>query len=418
MAQRALAMCLVTFIIYSVCVDYAANGFGVNNMRVVSFVDSLWHCYCFRVRAVSYFTPKELSSPDKPPRLRRANSMFVYTSKRKDVVTAIGLLVRALLIKYVGGTVVSLMLGTDPVWLKSPRHILSFLGAVTIVQGLPAFVVGRRLNRLSFGASRYLVETIRGSAYLRAAIRFSGSLYKMRKMGFITVACITSNYSWGLLVALAVWTVECSSVMMSTDAKIEGHHPKWLALKKSLWSSRWRVSACASLCLVAECVVFQPDNFLLHDGNTTWWRWASPFKIAAFGLLVVRNFGGFKFVTGYPLLSGVGRLIADWVRSVSSLVAPGEAASPRKIRLNPVRLNTEPVKSAIVADSDSDGNDAAAGGEEEHDQFAPGGTTDSGGTENEEKGETTPTLRRRRTRRAGTTPGYHTPNRNRGATKL
>ena len=301
LAQQIFAIAAALFIGYSVFVDYSTNGFGTNNMRVVSFVDSLWHCYCFRSRAVNYFTEEEDTSPNKPPRSRRAHSVFVYTSTKKDLLQSSWILTRAFFIKFMGGTVVSLAFGQTPVWLKGIRHMTSFLVALTIIQGLPSFLPIGPLYNLSYKTSAFLVATIRRSAILRGAIRFSGSLYKMRKIGFLTAACIGSNYSWVVLVLLAVWVVECSAVLMSVDAKIEGHHPVKSALTSTLFSSRWRVSACAALFLVLEWMIIGPENSL----SKTPWQWHSPFKIFAFALLVVRNFGGFTSVKGYPVLSAV-----------------------------------------------------------------------------------------------------------------
>eukprot|EP00750_Incisomonas_marina_P013457 INCI17379.1.p1 GENE.INCI17379.1~~INCI17379.1.p1 ORF type:complete len:436 (+),score=54.74 INCI17379.1:140-1447(+) len=343
-ATRVLALGLAAFILFSVFQDYYLKGLGANNMRVVSFVDSLWHCYCFRARQVNYFTAEEVTSPDKAPRRLRAGSTFVYTSTRKDVLTSAGILLRAFFIKFMGGTVVSLAFGQTPVWLKGFRHIASFLVALTIIQGLPSFAVPQGVFVASYRASSLLVETIRASTTLRAAIRFSGALYKMRKLGFLVAACISSRLPWGVLVALAVWVIECSAVMMSVDAKIEGHHPWLPAVTSTLLSSRWRVSACASLCLVVECIVRGPDEFL----QPSLWLWVSPFKVAAFALLVVRNFGGFTQVDGYPVISAVATQCYCTDDSSTS-VSPSSSPTHSLRRMQPVKVNQP------TATSDSDG---------------------------------------------------------------
>lgn len=342
MATRVLALALAAFILFSVFQDYYLQGLGANNMRVVSFVDSLWHCYCFRARQVNYFTAEEVTSPDKIPRRLRAGSTFVYTSTRKDVLTSAGILLRAFFIKFMGGTVVSLAFGQTPVWLKGFRHIASFLVALTIIQGLPSFAVPQGAFVASYRASSLLVETIRASTTLRAAIRFSGALYKMRKLGFLVAACISSRLPWGVLVALAVWVIECSAVMMSVDAKIEGHHPWLSATTSTLLNSRWRVSACASLCLVAECIVRGPDEFLQPSSL---WLWVSPFRVAAFVLLVVRNFGGFTQVDGYPVISAVATQCYCYgaedntVSSTSASPSPSSSPTHSLRRMQPVKVN-------------------------------------------------------------------------------
>jgi hypothetical protein len=333
--EHFVAWGLAAVIGYFVVFDYVSNGFGVNNMRMVSFVDSLWHCYCFRVRRVHYFkadaetgkpqspqspqqqlTSQAAASPTAPispltePRSRsRSNSTFVYTSARKDLLSSCGIFVRALAIKYFASTVVSIAFGQMPVIFKGVRHMESFLLALTVVQGLPSFtsfIAGGRLHRAAYGASSFLVKTIQRSTVLRSAIRISGALYKMRKLSFITESCIQAHFWWSALVALAVLTVEGSAVAMTADAMVAGGHPWWRAVWTSFVRSRWRVAAAASLCLAAEFVVCGAEwGEVLPPGAPTAWEWVSPFKVAAFALLVVRGFGGFTAVTGYPLLSAV-----------------------------------------------------------------------------------------------------------------
>jgi hypothetical protein len=74
------------------------------------------------------------------------------------------------LLKYGSSTVVSLLLRTTPVFLKGPRHVLTFLVALLAVQFFP-------------GDTPYRV--VQSSPWLQLGISFCISFYKLRKLVFV-----------------------------------------------------------------------------------------------------------------------------------------------------------------------------------------------------------------------------------------
>ena len=349
---------LGAFFIHGAVFDWWKTGFGTSNMRVVSFVDSLWHCYNFRMRAVPYYTDEAVTSPDKPPRRKRRNSIFVYTSRRKSMLSAFQVLARALFIKYLGGTVISLAFGAKPVWAQGFRHILFFLIALTAVQGLPLFLplpLRRHIHEFSYRGAGFFVYTIKRFPLLRKVMQVSGALYKMRKVTFITATCIAGDYPAAVLVLLSIVACECSSITMSVDAKVAGHHSVVSAVASSLVGSRWRVTSFSAACLIAECVIYGPNHFLAtasgHAVNGGWdgtfqWQWCSPLRWLAFALLVVRNTGGFRSVEGYPILGAVANVFFKAAPNTETDVGavsktPRQRRESAAERIRAVRLSPE-----------------------------------------------------------------------------
>lgn len=307
--QQMFAFVVALFFLFEAISDFMKNGFGTSNMRVVSFIDSLWHCYNFRTRKVDYLTDEAATSPDKVPRRVRAGSTFVYTSRHKTIFAAFSMLARAFFIKFFGGTVISFVLDQDPVWKKGIRHSASFFVAFTLMQGIPEHLSLRIIYSVAFDTSKWLVDVIRTSKILQSIIRCCGALYKIRKISFIIVVCFTREHSLLLLVALAVLACECSSIMMVADAMAEGHHSFLNSVAVALFKSRWRISTFATGFLVCDYAMYGPEFFAAGEK----WQWKSPLKWTAFVLLVIRNFGGIRSVRGYPLLSKLYQVLIEGV---------------------------------------------------------------------------------------------------------
>lgn len=89
-------------------------------------------------------------------------------------------LVLSFFVKYASSTVVSLILGQTPVFLKGPRHILYFTLALILVQFFP--------GDLPF-------KTVRNSWWTQLMIALGTSFYKARKLLFVVSLFFFSLFS-------------------------------------------------------------------------------------------------------------------------------------------------------------------------------------------------------------------------------
>jgi hypothetical protein len=87
-------------------------------------------------------------------------------------------LVLSFVLKYGSSTVVSLLLRTTPVFLKSPRHVLYFLGALGLVQLFPGDGPFRFVQR---------------SPWAQLVLGLGCSFYKVRKLLFVVDVFASSD---------------------------------------------------------------------------------------------------------------------------------------------------------------------------------------------------------------------------------
>jgi hypothetical protein len=84
-------------------------------------------------------------------------------------------LVLSFLLKYGAGLVVSLLVWETPVFLKSPRHLLYFAGALALTHFSPGDVVFRKYQ---------------SSPWLQMVSAIAVSFYKLRKLLFVVSTSI------------------------------------------------------------------------------------------------------------------------------------------------------------------------------------------------------------------------------------
>lgn len=144
------------FFCYTFLRDIYHGGFGHSNGRLLSFLDSFNSCYKFRV-----------AIEDENP--RNAPTNFA----------------RATTLKFMAGTMTSILLGHNPTILRGPRHILSFTVAFCIV-----FV------------SDIVYLKIKQSFLSRLCLGVANALYKLRKLMFVLHHGSSLGLSFTLLVAI------------------------------------------------------------------------------------------------------------------------------------------------------------------------------------------------------------------------
>ena len=110
------------------------------------------------------------------------------------------------LLKFGSGTVVSIVLGLDPVLLKGWRHFVSFTIALLCVQATPNDVFYKVLS----------APDIRG-LFLRSIVYMACALYKLRKLTF--VVHMTRNVGYGLHITVALCVLELEGLAFCADLK-------------------------------------------------------------------------------------------------------------------------------------------------------------------------------------------------------
>lgn len=153
------------FFCYTFLRDIYHGGFGHSNGRLLSFLDSLNSCYKFRV-----------AIEDENPRR-------VWTN-----------FARAVTLKFMAGTMTSILLGHNPTLFRGPRHILSFVVAFCIV--FVSDVVYLKMKR---------------SFLSRLCLGVANALYKLRKLMFVLHHGSSFGLSFTLLVSIIA--IEGSSSM-------------------------------------------------------------------------------------------------------------------------------------------------------------------------------------------------------------
>eukprot|EP00041_Stephanoeca_diplocostata_P024820 m.638471 g.638471 ORF g.638471 m.638471 type:complete len:447 (+) comp22606_c1_seq5:181-1521(+) len=207
--------------------------FVSSNGRVLSLCDSLYAMYRYRglkpivaspvdVRPSPPASPSSmggLTSSEQPtdasgrdslagqdptietPR-RRGGGVYSLRSKKNTTGRRVAIIFFAFICKYTGGTLVSLILGEWPTWLKGPRHVLSSLTCFLLLQVYPGDAI-----------YRWIKKTRAAEAMLYAAC----GLYKLRKLVFIVNHPSISDSNWHYKVLAAFVAMECGSVMRRWD---------------------------------------------------------------------------------------------------------------------------------------------------------------------------------------------------------
>jgi hypothetical protein len=144
------------FVTYVFLRDIYHGGFGFSNGRLLSFLDSFNSCYKFRVA------------------IENESLKYVPTTY-----------VRAATLKFMAGSMTSLLLYHTPTVLRGPRHILSFSLAYIIIFGTDTVFLKMRQSLLS-----------------RLFLGVANSLYKLRKLMFVLHHGSSTGFVYTLLVSL------------------------------------------------------------------------------------------------------------------------------------------------------------------------------------------------------------------------
>eukprot|EP01051_Picozoa_sp_SAG22_P000531 SAG22_NODE_15_length_32914_cov_20.713546_5_plen_312_part_00 len=174
-----------------VLLDLWHYGLGTANGRFVSFLDSLNSCYEYRSQ-----NPLAAADPadDDPPPLRRTESQYNLQSSHNSLAGRLRILCVNFVLKFASSTTTSALLWKIPVVLKGPRHLMSFLLSLVLVQGSPADRVFIALRDMPS------VQLLLGSGC---------ALYKLRKL--LWALQKGADYGWGLTLVLAFTVVEGNS---------------------------------------------------------------------------------------------------------------------------------------------------------------------------------------------------------------
>lgn len=186
---------------------------AVSNGRVLSFCDSIYSMYRYRLLKPIYLEDDVSSTGSGGSVIHRkrnnnglrprATSVYALLSPSNSPKRRIALVAGATLCKYGGGTLVSLMLGETPVWLQGYRHIMSFLGAFAVMQMFPGDLPFRFLRR---------------SILVQAVLFWACALYQLRKIVFCLTNSAISDDQWYLKVVIAFMALEGNSILRKLDS--------------------------------------------------------------------------------------------------------------------------------------------------------------------------------------------------------
>ena len=179
-----------------VAMDVYNRGFSSSNGRFVSFMDSFNNCYNFRAQhAYQPIRRKDRRDSFEEKKLRR----YHIGSNLNSTYWRLRIMVLSFFLKYGSSTVVSLLLRTTPTWIKGPRHVLSFLGALSLVQLFPRDGI------------YWYVST---SPWMQLVLGLSVSFYKLRKLLFVvgTFSGRGIYRSWLPMLALSVIAIDGNSL--------------------------------------------------------------------------------------------------------------------------------------------------------------------------------------------------------------
>jgi len=150
-----------------------------SNVRAVSFCDSLYSMFRFaNIRS-------EMGA-----------TALVRDSLILDNSLELGL---GFFNKFASGTLVSYLYSETPVWIKSGRHIFSFLISFAVMHFWPYNLLSDWINRHAF--------------VFKTALYSTCALYKLRKITFCMVHPAIEDHQWYLKVIVALVDLELSSTL-------------------------------------------------------------------------------------------------------------------------------------------------------------------------------------------------------------
>lgn len=287
-----------------------SRGIGGSNGRWISFLQSVESAYSYRVQR-----PYRAASVVLSPRTRirdRRQSLYFAGSNRNEVWQRMYLGFICGLLKFGSGTVISIVLGLEPVLLKGWRHFASFAAALMCVQAAPKDMFFKVLS----------APDVSGIS-LRFVMFMACAIYKLRKLTFVVHTVRNIGHGPAVAIFLSVLELEGSGVLR----RLENHlmHVRWswnglkhvafvnaqlLASSLNVWLS---VTAASILYMGSHADDTSPFLYPLK-----WWS-----TIATLLILSVR----YNRNTGRELLQH----FKAWIWQVSSVVDHG-AKTPDNVR--------------------------------------------------------------------------------------
>ena len=110
----------------------------------------------------------------------------------------------ALILKFAGSTLVSLALGKRTIWVASPRHVVSFLLAFSLV-------------RSDSWEARELSGHMRHVPFIQMALNLVAALYELRKMIFVVEQGLTGELGVGYTFLVGVAAFSAANLIMSCE---------------------------------------------------------------------------------------------------------------------------------------------------------------------------------------------------------
>jgi hypothetical protein len=286
-----------------------SRGIGGSNGRWVSFLQSVESAYSYRSQS-PYHAPQQVLSPRTRIRERR-ESLYFAGSDRNAVSQKMYLGFICGLLKFGSGTIVSIVLGMDPVLLKGWRHFASFTIALLCVQATPKDVFFKVLS----------APDVRGLV-VRCVVYMACALYKLRKLTFVVHMTRNIGYGSPVTLLLSVLELEGSGVLRRFENHIMHVRWSWEGIQHVLVTNAWHLVSATNfwLSVLASCVLYMGAN--VDDASPflyplKWWS-----TLVALGVLSVR----YNRNTTKELLRRWWRW---WAVPVTSTIAATSGSAPR-----------------------------------------------------------------------------------------
>ncbi len=235
-----------------------SRGLGGSNGRWVSFLQSVESAYSYRVQQPIHSTwARKTMTPKARVRSLRGNSVYFAGSARNEVWRKAYLGFICGFLKFGAGTVISIVLGLQPVLLKSWRHFASFGVALLCVQVSPRDLFFRVL---SANDARGLV--------LRLVTFSSCALYKVRKLTFVVHTTRILGCGPALCVFLCALEIEGSGILRRAENHLSNVPWSWANVREVAARSAQHLFLGLNfwLSLVSICCIYLGAHAEESDG--------------------------------------------------------------------------------------------------------------------------------------------------------
>ena len=260
-----------------------SRGLGGSNGRWVSFLQSVESAYSYRVQQPIHSTwATKTMTPKARVRSLRGSSVYFAGSARNEVWRKAYLGFICGFLKFGAGTVISIVLGQQPVLLKSWRHFASFGVALLCVQVSPRDLFFRVLS----------ANDTRGQV-LRLITFSSCALYKVRKLTFVVHTTRILGYGPVLCVFLSALEIEGSGILRRAENHLSNVQWSWANVREVATRSAQHLFLGLNfwLSLMSICCIYlgahaeESDGPLLYPLKT----WSTVAALAVLNLRYCRT---------------------------------------------------------------------------------------------------------------------------------